>query len=150
MGWDSPWYSALLSLDRLLVGLEIRPVHLVCYSATADRVFETMDDAPGRRGNGLQPRADGSDRVRTPGGRGPPPAGHEPTITRSADVRPHGTPIPMSMWPADGLSLSGPGWPPDTLTTSAGPRVASNRITNRTPADYLDAPGNGPPNGQLR
>lgn len=41
MGWDMPWYSAVDSLDALLVGREIGMMHLVCYLRDGDRVFET-------------------------------------------------------------------------------------------------------------
>lgn len=41
MGWAMPWYSALDSLDSLLVGREIGLFHLVCYLRQGDRVFET-------------------------------------------------------------------------------------------------------------
>ena len=41
MGWEIPWYSALPSLDALLVGREIGLFHLVCYLRHGDRVFET-------------------------------------------------------------------------------------------------------------
>jgi predicted dithiol-disulfide oxidoreductase (DUF899 family) len=41
MGWDMPWYSALPSLDALLVGRHIGLMHLVCYLRDGDRVFET-------------------------------------------------------------------------------------------------------------
>lgn len=41
MGWDVPWYSALPSLDTLLVGRRIGMMHLVCYLRDGDRVFET-------------------------------------------------------------------------------------------------------------
>jgi predicted dithiol-disulfide oxidoreductase (DUF899 family) len=41
MGWDMPWYSALPSLDTLLVGRHVGLMHLVCYLRDGDRVFET-------------------------------------------------------------------------------------------------------------
>ena len=41
MGWDMPWYSALPSLDALLVGREVGLFHLVCYLRDGDPVFET-------------------------------------------------------------------------------------------------------------
>ncbi|TFV62478.1 UNVERIFIED_ORG: DUF899 domain-containing protein [Bacillus sp. AZ43] len=41
MGWDVPWFSALPSLDALLVGRQIGLMHLVCYLRDGDRVFET-------------------------------------------------------------------------------------------------------------
>lgn len=41
MGWDMPWYSALPSLETLLVGRHIGMMHLVAYVRDGDRVFET-------------------------------------------------------------------------------------------------------------
>jgi predicted dithiol-disulfide oxidoreductase (DUF899 family) len=41
MGWKMPWYSALASLDTLLVGRRVGMMHLVCYLRDGDRVFET-------------------------------------------------------------------------------------------------------------
>jgi predicted dithiol-disulfide oxidoreductase (DUF899 family) len=41
MDWDMPWYSALPSLDALLVGRQIGMMHVVCYLRDGDRVFET-------------------------------------------------------------------------------------------------------------
>jgi predicted dithiol-disulfide oxidoreductase (DUF899 family) len=41
MGWDIPWYSALPSLDTLLVGRTVGMMHIVCYLREDDRVFET-------------------------------------------------------------------------------------------------------------
>jgi predicted dithiol-disulfide oxidoreductase (DUF899 family) len=41
MGWDIPWYSAVDSLDTLLVGRTIGSMHIVCYLREGDRVFET-------------------------------------------------------------------------------------------------------------
>jgi predicted dithiol-disulfide oxidoreductase (DUF899 family) len=41
MGWKMPWYSALGSLDRLLVGRRIGMMHIVCYLRQESRVFET-------------------------------------------------------------------------------------------------------------
>ena len=41
MGWDLPWYSAVPSLDALLVGRQIGLFHLVCYLRDGNRVFET-------------------------------------------------------------------------------------------------------------
>jgi predicted dithiol-disulfide oxidoreductase (DUF899 family) len=41
MGWRLPWYSALPSLDALLIGREPGLFHLVCYLRDGDRVFET-------------------------------------------------------------------------------------------------------------
>jgi predicted dithiol-disulfide oxidoreductase (DUF899 family) len=41
MGWDMPWYSALPSLNALLVGRTVGMMHIVCYLRHGDRVFET-------------------------------------------------------------------------------------------------------------
>jgi predicted dithiol-disulfide oxidoreductase (DUF899 family) len=41
MGWHMPWYSALGSLDTLLLGRQHNLMHLVCYLREGDRVFET-------------------------------------------------------------------------------------------------------------
>jgi predicted dithiol-disulfide oxidoreductase (DUF899 family) len=41
MGWGMPWYSALDSVDTLLVGRRVGLFHLVCYLRDGDRVFET-------------------------------------------------------------------------------------------------------------
>jgi len=41
MDWDMPWYSALPSLDTLLVGRHVGLMHVVCYLRDGDRVFET-------------------------------------------------------------------------------------------------------------
>jgi predicted dithiol-disulfide oxidoreductase (DUF899 family) len=41
MDWKMPWYSALDSLDTLLVGRKIGNMHLVSYVRDGDRVFET-------------------------------------------------------------------------------------------------------------
>jgi predicted dithiol-disulfide oxidoreductase (DUF899 family) len=41
MGWNMPWYSAVDSLDTLLVGRTIGSMHIVCYLREGDRVFET-------------------------------------------------------------------------------------------------------------
>jgi predicted dithiol-disulfide oxidoreductase (DUF899 family) len=41
MGWEMPWYSALPSLDALLVGRRVGMMHIVCYVRDGDRVFET-------------------------------------------------------------------------------------------------------------
>ncbi len=53
---------------RLLVGRHIGLMHLVCYLRDGDRVFETYwTNYSRRRGDGLQLRAHGPHRVRTPG-----------------------------------------------------------------------------------
>jgi predicted dithiol-disulfide oxidoreductase (DUF899 family) len=41
VGWDMPWYSAVGSLDALLVGRQVGLSHLICYLRDRDRVFET-------------------------------------------------------------------------------------------------------------
>ncbi|MDT5078819.1 MAG: hypothetical protein QOJ80_3456 [Mycobacterium sp.] len=41
MGWTMPWYSALPSLDTLLIGRTVGMMHIVCYLRDDDRVFET-------------------------------------------------------------------------------------------------------------
>jgi predicted dithiol-disulfide oxidoreductase (DUF899 family) len=41
MGWTMPWYSAVDSLDELLVGRKTNMMHIVCYVRDEDRVFET-------------------------------------------------------------------------------------------------------------
>jgi predicted dithiol-disulfide oxidoreductase (DUF899 family) len=41
MNWHVPWYSALPSLDDLLVGRIAGMMHIVCYLRDGDRVFET-------------------------------------------------------------------------------------------------------------
>ena len=41
MGWEVPWYSALGSLDTLLVGREVGMMHIVCYLRQGSDVFET-------------------------------------------------------------------------------------------------------------
>jgi predicted dithiol-disulfide oxidoreductase (DUF899 family) len=41
MGWEVPWYSALGSLDTLLVGRRAGRMHIVCYLRQASKVFET-------------------------------------------------------------------------------------------------------------
>ena len=41
MGWEMPWYSALGSLETLLVGRRVGRMHLVCYLRQGQKVFET-------------------------------------------------------------------------------------------------------------
>jgi len=41
MGWEMPWYSALGSLETLLVGRRVGRMHLVCYLRQESKVFET-------------------------------------------------------------------------------------------------------------
>jgi predicted dithiol-disulfide oxidoreductase (DUF899 family) len=41
MGWEMPWYSALGSLETLLIGRRVGRMHLVCYLRQGSDVFET-------------------------------------------------------------------------------------------------------------
>jgi len=41
LGWRMPWYSALGSLDTLLVGRRAGLMHIVCYLRRGSKVFET-------------------------------------------------------------------------------------------------------------
>ncbi|WP_328997234.1 DUF899 domain-containing protein [Kribbella sp. NBC_00709] len=41
MGWTMPWYSAVGSLEHLLVGRSIGQMYLISYVRQGDRVFET-------------------------------------------------------------------------------------------------------------
>jgi len=41
MGWQMPWYSALGSLEILLVGRRVGRMHIVCYLRQGSKVFET-------------------------------------------------------------------------------------------------------------
>ncbi len=41
MGWEMPWYSALDSLDTLLVGRPVSMMYIVCYIRQGSKVFET-------------------------------------------------------------------------------------------------------------
>jgi predicted dithiol-disulfide oxidoreductase (DUF899 family) len=41
MGWEMPWYSAVDSLDTLLVGRQVGLFHIVCYLRQGSQVFET-------------------------------------------------------------------------------------------------------------
>ena len=41
MGWELPWYSALGSLEKLLIGRRIGRMHIVCHLRQGSRVFET-------------------------------------------------------------------------------------------------------------
>ena len=41
MGWDVPWYSALQSVETLLVGRPPSLMYIVCYLRQGSRVFET-------------------------------------------------------------------------------------------------------------
>jgi predicted dithiol-disulfide oxidoreductase (DUF899 family) len=41
MGWEMPWYSAMDSLDALLVERRVGRMHIVCYLRQGSQVFET-------------------------------------------------------------------------------------------------------------
>jgi len=41
MGWEMPWYSALGSLETLLVGRRVGRMHFVCYLRQGSKMFET-------------------------------------------------------------------------------------------------------------
>ena len=41
MGWEMPWYSALGSLNALLVDRRVGMMHIVCYLRQGSKVFET-------------------------------------------------------------------------------------------------------------
>ena len=41
MDWQMPWYSALPSIETLLIGRRVGMMHLVCYLRQGSRVFET-------------------------------------------------------------------------------------------------------------
>jgi predicted dithiol-disulfide oxidoreductase (DUF899 family) len=41
MGWEMPWYSALGSLETLLVGRRVGRMHIVCYLRRGSKIFET-------------------------------------------------------------------------------------------------------------
>jgi predicted dithiol-disulfide oxidoreductase (DUF899 family) len=41
MGWEMPWYSALGSLETLLIGRRVGRMHVVCYLRQGSKVFET-------------------------------------------------------------------------------------------------------------
>src|SRR6202158_6318021 len=41
MGWEMPWYSALGSLETLLIGRRVGRMHIVCYLRLGSKVFET-------------------------------------------------------------------------------------------------------------
>jgi predicted dithiol-disulfide oxidoreductase (DUF899 family) len=41
MGWEVPWYSALGSLETLLIGRRIGRMHIVCYLRQGSKVYET-------------------------------------------------------------------------------------------------------------
>ena len=102
MDWQMPWYSALPSLDQLLVGREIGLFHLVSYVRDGDRVFETYWTK--RRGAEAMDYSyalmDLTVYGRQEGWEDSPPGWPQPcSITRTADGPPMWTPIPESMWP---------------------------------------------------
>jgi hypothetical protein len=70
MGWQIPWYSALGSLDTLLVGRRVGMMHLVCYLRRGSQVFETYWTWMRGSRDGQQLPAARSDRVRTARGVG--------------------------------------------------------------------------------
>ena len=41
MGWEMPWYSALGSIETLLIGRRTGRMHIVCYLRQRSKVFET-------------------------------------------------------------------------------------------------------------
>src|SRR5271170_3176173 len=41
MAWEVPWYSAVDSLEKLLVGRRVGRMHIVCYLRQGSNVFET-------------------------------------------------------------------------------------------------------------
>ncbi len=41
MGWEIPWYSAMPSLNILLIGRRVGRMHIVCYLRQGSNVFET-------------------------------------------------------------------------------------------------------------
>ncbi|HEX4219243.1 MAG TPA: DUF899 family protein [Acidimicrobiales bacterium] len=131
MDWHLPWYSALSSLDRLLVGREVGVFRLVCYVRDGDRVFETYW-TKGRGAEVMDYNYALMDL--TVYGRqetwedSPPGWPQEGTITRTADGSPTWTPMPLSMWPggrpiaqwprleagrSDDLGTAGPASEPD-------------------------------------
>lgn len=111
VGWTMPWYSALPSLDELLVERTTGMMHIVCYVRDNGRVFETYWTT--RRGVQVM---DNSYRLMdiTVWGRQEP---HEDS--------PDGWPQPgrsrtgsTSCAATDVRSRSGPGSNPDAPTTS--------------------------------
>jgi len=100
MGWDMPWYSALDSLDTLLVGRRVGRMHIVCYLRQGSKVFETYWTT--RRG---VEEMDNSYRLLdlTVYGRqekwedSPNGWPQRCSITRSSDGSPTWTPVPV--WP---------------------------------------------------
>jgi Bacterial protein of unknown function (DUF899) len=97
MGWDMPWYSALPSLDKLLVGRSVGMMHIVCnLRDRGPRLRDLLDDPSRRRGNGLQLRADGPHRVRTPRAMENSPSGWpQDWQVDGSNTRINGCPIPQ-------------------------------------------------------
>jgi predicted dithiol-disulfide oxidoreductase (DUF899 family) len=103
MDWKIPWYSALPSLDVLLVGRRVGLMHIVCYVRDNDRVFETYWTT--RRGAEVIDYSyaimDLTVYGRQEGWEDSPPGWPQNcTITRTADGPPAWTPMPESEWPA--------------------------------------------------
>jgi predicted dithiol-disulfide oxidoreductase (DUF899 family) len=101
MDWHGPWYSALPSLDQLLVGREIGLFHLVCYLRDDDRVFETYWTK--RRGAEAMDYSYALMDLTVYGRQeswedSPPGWPQKCSITRTADGPPDWTPV--SVWPA--------------------------------------------------
>jgi predicted dithiol-disulfide oxidoreductase (DUF899 family) len=102
MGWGMPWYSALPSLDQLLVGRRLGMFHLVCYLREGDRAFETY----WTNGRGVE-AMDNSYALmdltaygrQEPWEDSPPGWPQQCTITRTADGPPTWAPVPMAEWP---------------------------------------------------
>ena len=101
MGWDVPWYSAVGSLEKLLVGRRVGRMHIVCYLRQGDQVFETYWTTA----RGVE-AMDNSYRLLdlTVYGRqekwedSPPGWPQQCSITRTSDGSPTWTPVPV--WPA--------------------------------------------------
>ena len=51
MGWEMPWYSALGSLEALLVGRRVGRMHLVCATARGIRSFQGLTGRPAAASN---------------------------------------------------------------------------------------------------
>jgi predicted dithiol-disulfide oxidoreductase (DUF899 family) len=100
MGWEMPWYSALDSLDTLLVGRRVGRMHIVCYLRQESKVFETYWTTS----RGVE-KMDNSYRLLdlTVYGRqekwedSPNGWPQRCSITRSSDGSPTWTPVPV--WP---------------------------------------------------
>ena len=101
MGWDVPWYSAVGSLEKLLVGRRVGRMHIVCYLRQGDQVFETYWNTA----RGVE-AMDNSYRLLdlTVYGRqekwedSPPGWPQQCSITRTSDGSPNWAPVPE--WPA--------------------------------------------------